>query len=62
MMHEKSCSLCNFFDENATNNQIENPKVGICRYDSPKVTSDQSRATWPVVKQEDWCGKFLSGN
>ena len=63
MLQEKSCFTCNFFDESSPNKKPHQAeRFGFCRYDTPKVISDKGEASWPVVKQHDWCGKFLNGN
>ena len=58
-MSEKICSLCSFYDSLQGNVGENDKRSGVCRFNAPKVFDNKKSAFWPLVKPNDWCGKFL---
>ena len=47
----QACEKCNFYEN-------QNQSSGSCRVNPPIVLKDDSKAVWPIVTVEDWCGRF----
>lgn len=61
-----NCSECNFFQPVAGLTCVPlNQRFGECRRHPPKNVGtplhrkDQTRAMFPVVREDDWCGEFV---
>jgi hypothetical protein len=53
-MSATACNSCAFFQNTAD-------KAGLCRANPPASQQDSdTRAQWPVVNSDDWCGKFAT--
>lgn len=51
-MSATACNSCAFFENTASTS-------GLCRANPPASQHEsETQAIWPVVKSDDWCGKF----
>lgn len=58
-MSHAACNSCAFFEDHAANSATELSDAGLCRANPPVNQRDaDSRGFWPVVRNNDWCGKF----
>jgi len=58
-MSSAACNSCAFYQDYAANSAHELADAGLCRANPPVTQKDtDSRGLWPVVKSNDWCGKF----
>ena len=60
-MPHSTCSACAFYEDHVANSTIQLSDAGLCRVNPPVTQKDaDSRGFWPVVKSNDWCGKFAN--
>ena len=60
-MAHAACHECVFYEDHAANSASQLSDAGLCRVNPPITQKDaESRGFWPVVKNDDWCGKFTS--
>lgn len=62
-----TCDDCQYFQSIETPENLPiKQRVGECRIQPPRITSsapahsDRSRAVFPLVRDSDWCGAFVS--
>ncbi len=48
------CKFCEFWD-----GEEFNQEDGECHHNTPMESLGQSRASWPVTRDTQWCGQFL---
>ena len=59
MFVTKNCKECSFYETTKEIKSRENSNVGLCRYNPPSIMEPLSPiAKWPIVSDNDWCGKF----
>lgn len=60
-MANAACNSCAFYEDHAANSEAELANAGLCRANPPVTQKDaDSRGFWPVVSNDDWCGKFAT--
>ncbi|WP_294929849.1 hypothetical protein [uncultured Paracoccus sp.] len=60
-MAHAACNACAFYEDHAANSASQLSDAGLCRANPPVTQKDaDSRGFWPVVKNNDWCGKFAT--
>lgn len=60
-MAHQSCNACVFYEDHVANSPSQLDDGGLCRANPPVTQKDdESRGLWPVVKPNDWCGKFTN--
>lgn len=59
---ERICINCKWWDSGQL---IENAylppgplRLGLCRYNAPKIIGGDGEGAWPVTIGEEWCGVF----
>lgn len=52
MSQQPLCETCQWFDPKHTD------KAGFCRRRTPRPEEHTNRGIWPMVKHDDWCGKY----
>lgn len=52
---KQTCETCRFFDPRPIEDK---PYNGLCRHDPPEIFSLE-KGEWPVVTEDDWCGKWV---
>ena len=56
-----NCSACAFYEDHKANSAAELDNGGLCRANPPiSQMMPDARGLWPVVKSDDWCGKFAT--
>ncbi len=61
MEKTKNCKSCTYFEQTDAIGKVTTGKAGLCRYNPPLIMETMTPvAQWPVVRVEDWCGKFAN--